>query len=63
LDVTYETPSLVGRMLLQKRVSKGLKAFMADLEAASAAVSLEAPSLAKRKGKLSRTSVLLVSHD
>lgn len=62
-EVTHDTPALVGRMLLQRRISKSLKAFMADIEAASSAVALESPAIGSQGGGISKTSVLLISQD
>lgn len=60
---TYETPLAAGRVLLQRRVHQGLKAFVTDVEAAGSAIA----KTSRRRGKsgrgMSSTSVLLISQD
>jgi hypothetical protein len=60
---TYATPVTSGRILLQRRVHQGLKAFASELEAAGSAAS----SVSRKRGApsrgMSRTSILLISRD
>jgi len=62
-EVTHAATTAVGRVLLQKRISKSLRAFMGDVEAASAAVALEAPASMDNKLRLAKTGVFLISQD
>jgi hypothetical protein len=62
-NATYVTPVAAGRVLLQRRVSQGLKAFVADVEAAGSAIAKASRGKSASPRRMSRTSVLLVSQD
>jgi len=62
-EVAHFATTAVGRVLLQKRISKILRAFMGEVEAASAAVALEAPAPSESERRLAKTSVFLISQD
>src|SRR6478735_2650457 len=62
-EVTHAATTAVGRVLLQKRISRSLRAFMCEVEAASAAVALEAPASSEDGGRLAKTGVFLISQD
>jgi len=57
---TYVTPVAGGRVLLQRRISQGLKAFVADVEAAGSAIA-KASRAEAAVPRMSKTSVLLIS--
>lgn len=61
-QVTYESPVAAGRILLQRRINQGLKAFATDVESAGSAIA-KASRRSERSGRMSRTSFLLVSQD
>jgi hypothetical protein len=62
-EVAHQATTAVGRVLLQKRISKILRAFMSEVEAASAAIALEAPAPAEKEQRLAKTGVFLISQD
>lgn len=64
LEMCFPASSGAGRILMQRRLSKILKALTIDVEAAGAAVALESPP--KNKGGKSRKSharLLLIAHE
>lgn len=61
-EVRHPAPSAVGRILLQRRITKSLRAFLSELEAACNAVVLEAPQ-GHRISRMGKTSVLLLNQD
>jgi hypothetical protein len=64
MEVSYPAQSGAGRILMQRRLAKSMKAFMAELEEAGAAVALESPS--KDRGGKTRTShakLLLITQE
>jgi hypothetical protein len=60
--VTYETPIAAGRILLQRRLNQGLKAFATDVQSAGSAIA-KTSRRNKTTRRMSRTSFLLVSQD
>jgi len=62
-EVAHGAPAAIGRVLLRRRITKSLQAFMADVEAASAAVALEAPARRGTPKRLVKTGVLLITQD
>jgi hypothetical protein len=60
---SYETPVSGGRILLQRRMLQGLKAFAADVEAAGSAASRASKKQDAPSRGMSRTSILLVSRE
>jgi len=60
---TYVTPLAAGRVLLQRRVNQGLKAFVADVEAAGSAIAKTSRGKGVFARRMSRTNVLLISQD
>jgi Family of unknown function (DUF6502) len=63
MEVSFPTSSSAGRILLQRRISKSIKAFIAELEAAGNAVAMESPPPASRKGSMSQARLLLLTRD
>jgi hypothetical protein len=64
VEVDYPAQSATGRILMQRRLTQSLKAFMADVEAAGAAVAIESPSTsAPEKRKVSQARVLLITSE
>jgi hypothetical protein len=63
LDVTYPSASAAGRILMQRRLSKSLKAFLADIHAAGVAVALESPPRMHSPRKRTSTRLLLLTQD
>lgn len=62
-EVTHPSTTAVGRVILQKRIAKSLRAFMSEIEAAGAAVALEAPVLVDKERRYGKTGVFLISQD
>jgi hypothetical protein len=62
-EVSHLAPAAIGRVLLRKRIAKSLQAFMADVEAACAAVALEVPPRSEGPKRLSKTGVFLITQD
>lgn len=62
-EVSHDAPTPVGRVLLRKRLSKSLQAFMAEVEAACAAVALETPPAGDEPKRKTKTGVLLITQD
>jgi Family of unknown function (DUF6502) len=62
-QAVYEAPVAAGRVLLQRRVHQGLKAFVTDVEAAGASIAKASRAKRATARRMSRTSVLLVSQD
>lgn len=62
-EVTYPASSAKGRILMQKRSDKSLRAFLSDLAEAGSAVALELPPGAKNRGRKVRTRVVLLSDE
>lgn len=62
-EVTHPSTSAVGRVLLHKRITKILRAFMSEIEAAGAAVALEAPVQGHKDRRYGKTGVFLISQD
>ena len=58
----YESPVGAGRILLQRRINQGLKAFATDVESAGSAIA-KASRRKRTQGRMSRTSFLLLSQD
>jgi hypothetical protein len=64
MEVSYPAQSGAGRILMQRRLSKSLKTFMLDVEAAGAAVAMESPSTIKNnKGRMSQARILLLTQE
>lgn len=63
LEVSYPAASDRGRALLQRRAAEGLKVFLAGLQAAGVAASLESPPGKKQKGRVTRSRVVLVTEE
>jgi hypothetical protein len=64
MEVCYPALSGVGRILMQRRLSKILKSLMMDIEAAGTAIGIESPpSLKGRKGRMSQARLLLLTRE
>lgn len=62
-QVTYPASSAKGRILMQKRSDKSLRAFLSELAEAGSAVALELPPSAKNRGRKVRTRIVLLSDE
>jgi len=62
-EVTHPSTTAVGRVILQRRIAKSLRAFISDIEAAGAAVALEAPAQVGKEQRYGKTGVFLISQD
>jgi hypothetical protein len=63
LEVSYPASSDRGRAHLQRRAAEGLKVFLAGLQAAGVAASLESPPGRRQKGRVTRSRVVLVTEE
>lgn len=63
LDVTYSATSAKGRILLQQRFAKSLRAFGEDLRAAGIATSVESPAPITQRHWKTRSRIVLISED
>jgi hypothetical protein len=63
LEVSFPATSDRGRVLLQRRASEGLQVFLAGLQAAGMAASIESPPGRRQKGMVTRSRVVLVTED
>jgi hypothetical protein len=63
LEVSYPSASEKGRLLLHKRTSERLSAFLASIEASGVAASVDSPARNRQSVKLCRTRVMLVTED
>lgn len=62
-ELVYPATSAKGRILMQKRYDKSLSAFVAELQAAGIAASIESPPSSAQKGWKTRTRIVLVSEE
>jgi hypothetical protein len=62
-EVVYPATSAKGRILMQKRSGKSLRALMDELQAAGTAASIEAPPSPGQKGWVTRTRIVLISEE
>jgi hypothetical protein len=62
-DVLHPAPNAVGRILLQRRLSKSVKGFMAELEAACNSIAIEAQNSCTKARRMGKTSVVLLNQD
>lgn len=62
-ELRHPAPSSVGRILLQRRIAKSLRGFMAELDAACNAIAIEAPHAKSKPRHSGKTSVVLFSQD
>lgn len=63
LEVNYPSTSDKGRAALNKRVTQNLKLFLASLEAAGTAASIDSPPPKSRRQHTTRTRVLLTTEE
>jgi hypothetical protein len=63
MEVTYPSTSPKGRVLMQKKSTEGLRAFLSELQAGGFAASLETPQKRTRKVLVTRTRVLVLTDD
>jgi hypothetical protein len=61
-QANYESPVAAGRILLQRRINQGLKAFATDVESAGSAIAATS-GRRRTPRRMSRTTFLLVSQD
>jgi hypothetical protein len=61
-QANYESPVGAGRILLQRRINQGLKAFVTDVESAGTAIA-KATTRKRTPVRMSRTTFLLLSQD
>ena len=62
-EVKHSAPSAIGRILLQRRISKSLRGFMAELDAACNAIALDAPAKTPQSKRMGKTAVVLMTQD
>ncbi len=62
-EITYPATSAKGRILMQQRLAENLKAFVAELQAAGTAASLEAPPSRAQERFVTRTRVAVLSEE
>lgn len=62
-EVSYPSASEKGRLLLHKRTSERLAAFLASVQASGVAASIEAPVGKRQKARTSRTRVMLITEE
>lgn len=62
-EVTYPASDEKGQLLMQKRASEGLRTYLSGLQTAGTAVAAASPPPRKRKGKVSRARILLITED
>jgi hypothetical protein len=64
MEVNFPALSGAGRILMQRRLSKILRALIVDVEAAGVAVGMESPSRNRNgKGRMSQARLLLLTHE
>ncbi len=61
--VMYPSSSAKGRALLQRQSEERVRTFLAELEAAGIAASIETPSNKKLKGIIARTQIMVVTEE
>ncbi len=61
--VAYPSSSAKGRLLTQRKSAEGLTAFLAELQAAGIAASIETPATGKQKSRLTRTRVMVITEE
>ena len=62
-DLKHPAPGAVERILLQRRIAKSLKGFMAELDAACSAIAIQEPRGRSKQRRLGKTSVILLNQD
>lgn len=62
-EITYPATSAKGRILMQQRLAEKLKAFVAELQAAGTAASIEAPPSRAQERFVTRTRVAVLSEE
>lgn len=62
-DLQHPAPGAVERILLQRRITKIFRGFMADLEAACNAIATKEPHGKTRQSRSGKTSVVLLNQD
>jgi Family of unknown function (DUF6502) len=62
-DVLHPAPNAVGRILLQRRLSKSVKGFMAELEAACNSIIIDTPNSNTKARRMGKTSVLVLNQE
>lgn len=63
LEVAFPTASGAGRIVMQRRMAKALRAFIEDVRAAGIATSLQSPAVSSQKGWETRSRLVLVTQD
>lgn len=62
-DLHHPAPGAVERILLQRRIAKIFRGFMADLEAACNAIATKEPNDKTKRSRSGKTSVILLNQD
>ena len=62
-EVSYPSASEKGRLLLHRRTSERLSAFLTSVQASGVAASIESPAGNRQAARISRTRVVLVTED
>lgn len=63
VEVAYPSASEKGRLLLHKRTSERLLAFLASIQASGVAAAVESPASKRQTAKVCRTRVMLVTEE
>lgn len=63
VEVSYPSASDKGRLLLHKRTSEQLSAFLASMQASGIAASIDSPASKLQAARVSRTRVMLITED
>lgn len=62
-EIAYPSASPKGKALIRREYIDGLSAFMARLQAAGIAASIETPPTSRRKGLITRTRILVLTEE
>ena len=62
-QVLYRTSSAKGRILMERRMARGLSALMTELQIAGNAASVESPPEVHQAGRVTRARIVLVSEE
>lgn len=62
-ELVYPAPTPIGQAILQRRVGRGLQAFLADVETATSAAARTGARSSRSNPRMSKLSVLLIGQD
>jgi hypothetical protein len=63
LEASYPPTSSKGRATLHRRIVTNLQSFLASVETAGTAASIDSPSSEAKKGRVTRTRVVMITED